>query len=284
MIMLDPKSLFLIATLGEEGAFALEKALTRYPVLEDVLLPRTVLSWVELASKASYVGGIPGISGTSIELTKSESGISGKISFNDQKYEFINETPYHVTAATICVLGLDKPINPISHNKIADLGKSLDLMVKAKVAINTLEKVGGAGGGAKGAEKPGPAAVPLAPKAPEPPVATAPTAPKPKKMGVGPQMGQAAPTGMKPIKTANKPGMGLPKVNKPGIMIKKSHLGTVCAACDQKQFKGAKFVGCVCFADLAKSVAVTPIGEDYKLTFGEGWSIEDLRELVKNFG
>ena len=51
---------FLVATLGEDGATALAKAAERSPVLAPVLVPRALLSWLQLQGSA-YEGSLPGV-------------------------------------------------------------------------------------------------------------------------------------------------------------------------------------------------------------------------------
>jgi hypothetical protein len=270
---MDLKSLFLKAILGDDTAEALAKAIVRYPELEAVVLPRAALSWVRLAS-SGYNGVIPGVEGTELALSKSEKGVSGKICAHNQTFSFENQSIYYVTAATVCALGLDKHVEVPTSARISDLGKSLDLMVRARVAAE-LSKV----------EKPGGAQAPTAPTPPQPPTAVQAPAPKPTKIGAGPDIGDAAPKTMVPKKTTKKPGLNamLPAPKKKGIRILRRHLDTVCGTCGTRQFSGEKFVGCTCFGELAKSVRVIKVADKYELQFGAGWDFDSLKLLVKGF-
>ncbi len=271
MVDLNLKSLFLRAILGDDTAKALAKAIVRCPELEGVVIPRAALSWVSLAS-SGYSGVIPGVEGTGLVLIKGENGLSGKISSNGHDFTFKDESVYFVAAATVCALGLDTKAELPTSSKISDLGKSLDLMIKARVAVDNLKKM----------DKPGGVQAPKAPTPPVAPTAIQPLAGKPKKMGAGPKIGQGAPKTMVPNKTASTPGLNTtqPKLKKSGIKILRRHLDTICGVCDSRQFTGEKFTSCVCFPDLEKSTKVIKSGNGYEIQFGAGWDIDLLRAFL----
>lgn len=270
---MDLKALFLQAVLGKDTAAALAKAIVRCPELEGVVLPRAALSWVRLAS-SGYTGPIPGVDGTELVLSKSDKGLSGKICANGQVFSFEDQSAYFVTAATVCVLGLDRQSALPQSSKFSDLGKALDTMVKAQVAVS-LNKV----------EKPGGQQAPTPPTPPVAPTGAQAPAPNPAKVGVGPSIGQAAPKSMVPKKTAKKPGINATQPSlqkKKGIKILRRHLDTICGVCSAHQFSGEKFVGCVCFGEeLSKSVKVIKSGNGYELQFGAGWDFDSLKALVE---
>lgn len=51
---------FLTEILGEDGANALEKAINKMPMLNSVITPRAVVSWVSTIGKLGFEGELPG--------------------------------------------------------------------------------------------------------------------------------------------------------------------------------------------------------------------------------
>jgi hypothetical protein len=113
-------------------------------------------------------------------------------------------------------------------------------------------------GGAAGAQPKAQAAAAIPPAAPQP---AAPTQPKQ--------------TGIK------LPGM-TPK--KPQLKVTKAEAGSRCPACSGVQFKAERFVGCLCFAGLAKSVKTSPHLEGFVLELGAGWDADAIATLAETLG
>lgn len=94
------------------------------------------------------------------------------------------------------------------------------------------------------------------------------------------QQGPQAPTPpMKQPANAVKP----PKQKPPSLSIGKSEAARACSMCGGRQFEGNRFKGCICWADLAKSVTTTAYGDGYVLTFQAGVDAASVRALMKSF-
>lgn len=128
-------SSFLKAVLGLDGALALRKARDRAPVLDSVLLPRTIVAWLGAAARLEYVGEIPGIANSQISLAKSEDGgLTGAITVGSDNYPFRQESLLYVAAALGVALGVDNSLDPsLRGQDLSKLGKSIDLLVRGKL-------------------------------------------------------------------------------------------------------------------------------------------------------
>jgi predicted GNAT family acetyltransferase len=134
---------FLQGVLGRDGAEAFNKAIQKESSLSSAVVPRAILSWLNLATKYDYEGGIPGVENTYLQFTKSEGpGYSGAISIGEDVYSFNNASMYHVAASVAVSLGLDntKLDANVRDMTVGRLGKSIDTLVKARVALNELQK------------------------------------------------------------------------------------------------------------------------------------------------
>lgn len=134
------KASFLRAVLGEEGASALQKASRRSQELEAAIAPRALLSWLTFAADNEYEGEIPGVEDTYMQICKTETGFTGQVSIGDSFHSFEDESVYHVAASLAVAMGLDnEEFDPrLKDLDIARLGKSIDLLVKARSATETL--------------------------------------------------------------------------------------------------------------------------------------------------
>jgi hypothetical protein len=117
----------------------------------------------------------------------------------------------------------------------------------------------------------GKAAGPVAPSAPAAPTATA-----------------AAPTTKQNLPKA-PPSAGLPKPPKPvtssTVKLTRSEQSRPCTACGLKQFSvDHKFVGCLCFRALAKSVDWVDRMEYAELHFGKDWDRETIVTFLESVG
>lgn len=141
--MIDGTKLaFLEGVLGQ-GATALQKAVAKAPVLENLLLPRTIISWLNIATQIGYDGAIPGIPDSQIHLQKSEEdNWSGSIEIAGHEYEFVDADICRVGAHIAVAVGADDDkINPQAKTvDIVKLGKTIDLLVKSRAVKVALEK------------------------------------------------------------------------------------------------------------------------------------------------
>lgn len=261
---MNHKNQFLAAVLGDDGALALSKAVQRSGHLENALVPRTILSWIALASRAQYRGGIPGHPNSYVEFTKSEGGYTGQIAMGDEVYSFSDKSLYHLAASVAVSMGIDGDRVPpnMKDSDISKLGKSIDLLVRARVVTAQLL--------AK-AESPGQPAVATA--------AAEPLAPAQATM----QPGQ-------PPKQKQKPK--LPRVPKtkasvptppmlPKLKLSEAQLQKRCGECASGHMREGRFVGCVCFRDMAKSVTSVRTNDNkILLSFGSDWDTDAIHALL----
>lgn len=142
---------FLRAVLGEEGATAIRKAVSTSPTFEHAVLPRTILGWLELADSFDYEGEIPGCADTYLAFSKSEGGFSGIVRLNNLDYQFEDASVVHVAASVAVSLGADpeQVAAGVRDLDIARLGKSIDLLIKARVAAEELAKAANKGAASK---------------------------------------------------------------------------------------------------------------------------------------
>lgn len=292
---------FLTAVVGKEGALALQKAASRSTYLEAAILPRAIVSWLEASQ--DYLGGLPGVENTHLSLTKSEAGFTGDISIGEGVYHFTDSSILHVAAAMVVALEGDKERVAIEmpDRDLAKLGKSVDLLVKARECSRQLMKAKGeklhccvcnseyAGYDDDGKvycrahdkkdldklEAPGGQGKPRPPIQPIAPTMQPSNVMKPGKKPAG-----AASMGSTPGMPSAKP------INK-SIKITKSQAQARCAICGAPQMRDLKFVGCYCFTGLSKSVSVRPLESAkfyVELEFDSDWDTESIDTLVQAFG
>lgn len=246
---------FLKAVLGEDGATALQKAALRSETLESLLIPRTVLAWLGLAARSEYRGQIPGVANTYISFKKNEDGFDGEISVVDEIYAFNKASLYHVAASVAVSMGADKEkASPdLKDVDLTRLGKSIDLLVKARAVTRELLN--------KRAEK------------------------APKKKAVRQDLMDGQATLEKSL--AATPKKRLPRAtNKPVLSLRLSEqqLESKCPVCACAQVNGGRFVGCMCFRALSKSVKVEKEGKTLCLTFGSGWDRDSVEVFLQSLG
>lgn len=267
---------FLKAVLGEDGARALAKAAERGPELEAALLPRTIMSWLGIAARDDFEGQIPGVENTYLQFKKAEERYSGSVAIGDEVYSFEAATVLHLGACMAVALGADheRVGTRLKDLDIQRLGKNIDTLAKARVAVAELRKR------AMGAEPPGPAHAATAPDGP-----VAPTPPVPNQTSKGPMVGKnpTAPTPPKPSHPSLLPGAKT-QVKSPTLKVTKNQADRRCPICSGTQFKTGRFSGCICFRDLAKSVRVRILEDGYNLEFGADWDADSILTLVESLG
>jgi len=124
---------FLIEVLGPDGALALAKAAARSEYLAQMVVPRTILAWLE--ANPEFEGVVPGAD-FAIKFTKSEDGFSGNLG----DYQFQQATIFHVAGALASVMELDSLSFGNARNaELTRLGKSIDLMAKVHL-VSQLSK------------------------------------------------------------------------------------------------------------------------------------------------
>jgi hypothetical protein len=268
---------FLVAILGPDGATALAKAAERSPVLAPVLVPRALLSWLQLQGH-DYEGELPGVGNSYLSFRKSGADtLTGVISVGDTSYGFESATRTQLAASIGIALGVDADaLDPSLRDvDLQRLGRSIDLLAKARKAVSEISK----------AEPPGPAAKPV--KQGQPVAATAPikqpktnTATKKpaKKLDT---IGSAAK--VPSVKPQASPGAQPPKQadTNPQIKLTRSQAQRPCPVCGLPQFRGERLVGCGCYLELAKSASAVRTSEGYVVTFGPEWEPESIEVFLE---
>ncbi len=343
---------FLQATLGVDGAKALEKAL-KSESFAAAIVPRTILSWVNLAARFDYEGPVPGVENTYFTFKKSENGgFNGGITIGKEMFKYQDASIYHVAGTVAVALGLPTARIPTETGTktLQRLGKSIDTLVKARVAVQALNKgvldpnagyklshrlidMGGgenllhvqahdSGGNLVGetvmSHKPEglrPDDVEVHPEHRRRGLASAMYAhaervsgrkvipstaqtPAGQALWAGNQQnpqfgkvelpGKAAPPKQTPQSPPTapefQPRMAPPPkpLAKPkSIKVAKSQADRACEACGGFNFRNERFEGCVCWADLAKTVSTVVHKNDYTLVFGPGTDLEFVQALAK---
>jgi hypothetical protein len=267
---MDPRKLsFLQAVIGSDGAGALTKATHQRPDLEWALFPRVVMSWLEVASHAGeYAESVPGTK-VNLNFRKSEDGFTGHVSIGPEVYSFRDATLYHVAGSVAVALGATPEHAPeLRSPALAKLGKSVDLLVRARTLRKMQQQ---RHGGAKGTQPKAQAAAAIAPAAPALPQPTQPKQPS----NVGTKVGTQ-------VKT-NTASPKLPGIKRPSMKVTKAEASGRCPVCASSLFKADRFTGCLCLAELAKSVKTTVTSDGYNLDLS-GWDAEAISTLADTFG
>lgn len=216
---------FLKSVLGTDGATAMRRAVAKDPRLESYLIPRTFLGWA--MSKSQYEGSMPGVDDVYVQFSKSETGYNGSIGKARLPVTpFTAPNEFHLVAELIQAFGYEVGPFEGTDRALSTLGKSVDALLKARALTAKFEK----------------AAQPTQ----ELPGTTA----KPTE-AIGPDEAQK-PTAVQP-KISSKPK--LPK--SPMLKVAKKDLSKSCKTCSGIMFKSEKFVGCMCWRDLAKHATTT---------------------------
>lgn len=274
------KHKFMNEVLGPVGFEALKRAGKLMPQLDNAILPRCAIAWVD-ASQEGFQGNVPG---TSVMLTfkKSEDGYNGTMRYKGFDFDFKNTTEHYVVACVVTALGESKEIVEEARSiDLARLGKSVDLMVKqekkmaqAKAANKSLQSLIKAAkmahhGGAEGSAGTGLAQAPLEPTAPTPPTGTAPAV-------------QAKQLPKKSLIPTVKPAK--PKASYT-LKLSEKEASAKCPVCSQTQLKAGKLQGCMCFRELVKNTSYTKDGDTYTVTLGPAWGTDEVSvflETVRN--
>jgi hypothetical protein len=133
---------FLMAVLGKDGAKALYKASLRANELENAIVPRAILAWLNTIGLTDYEGELPGVEDTYINFQKSEDTYSGAISIADSVFTFHAANVFHVASCIAVALGADADkLSPsIRDLDLNRLGKTIDVLAKATFVTEQLRK------------------------------------------------------------------------------------------------------------------------------------------------
>ena len=269
-MMDERKYAFLKAVLGTDGASSLKKAADKYGELEGAIVPRAIMAWLGVVSRGDYEGGLPGVDDSYLDFTKNQdSTYDGSIAIGEGVFPFQNASVFHLAASVALSLGASLEAQSLKDVDVVKLGKSIDILVKAKYLSGTdlFSKA-----------IPGPPNKPNVRGAPLPPVT-------PTK-----QIGQPeVPASQKPAvadKQAKMPKhkipqlkVKLPKVPKKTVAVPAKATKNECNECGQLLIKNEKFVGCLCFREMAQYVNLSKRdNEHYVLSFDSG--VDEDAELA----
>jgi hypothetical protein len=267
---MESKFAFLASVLGSDGASALHKAAERSTALGNALVPRAVIAWID--SQESYEGIIPGVENTYVCFAKSDDNYNGSITIGGHVCDFQGASPMHVAASLVIALGMDRDqiAAGVRDLELTRLGKSIDLLVRARALTEQLAKAQGklpVHGTTAQAQKPqdqdGPAQASKQAKIPRPPV----------KHSEG------------YVPPAPKLKVALPKVKLPGVRIQKSEVPKLCPDCGTPMFNQQVLRGCMCLRDLLKSVRFEDEDEQhYILHFGGDLDVDAISLIVESLG
>ncbi len=314
---------FLEIVLGQDGAKALTKAIERAPILSSVLVPRTIVSWLETAVRLQYEGEIPGLDNSYISLNKTEETFSGALTVADNVHSFDRADLLHVAAAIGVSLGISgQGLDPqLRGQDLSKLGKSIDLLVRARVVIEALRhqeltktvipfkpRTESPVCGFCDAEAPlvatmnVPGSLAVIPKEYRvcatchankwPPTALlqdAPVVPINKVELPGKAAAPGAPKAPTPPDGQKKqPAMSAkPTFGKKELKVTKAEAERKCWECGGQQFVGDKLIGCLCFRGLLKSSKVqttaTADGTYVVKFIGYDWDAESVQALISVF-
>ncbi len=265
---------FLKAVLGQDGAAALKKAADRLGGLEDAVLPRAIMAWLAVAARGNYEGQIPGVDDSYLDFTKNTNGsYSGWIAMGEEVFPFHNATPFHLAASVSLALGAEKINEEFDSVDLVKLGKSIDIMAKAKYVSN-LDNLVKKQSVVEG--KPGPAQVQTV-------NATIAGGRDRRKQTppTGVQIGQPEPVGPQPEKpatSARKPTVKVPKLK---ISMTTKH---ECGECGLPLIKNDKFVGCMCFKDVARYVQLTKSQGETYISFDPALDQDGIATILETLG
>jgi hypothetical protein len=258
---------FLKAVVGNDGAAALKKAAEKYTSIEDALIPRAIMAWLGVVGRFDYEGEIPGIDDSYLDFSKNQRGLyDGTIAIGEGTFPFENATVFHLAASVAVAIGIDTTTlsKDVKDIDLARLGKSIDLLAKAKIVSNIEEEVL-----AKG--------LPGAPRqqnAPAEPQEATPQAKQPKQQKMRIDKKPVLPRPKAPPR--NVKGMRKLKINP-----LKAH---ECQECGTPIIKNEQFTGCLCLRDLARQVKLVKSEGHTFLTFPEGMDEDVIGTVLEAMG
>lgn len=275
---MDSKKYDLLkAVLGHDGAAALEKAADRLGGLEDAILPRAIMAWLGVAARGDYEGPIPGVDDSYLDFTKNENGsYSGSIAMGEGVLPFQNATQFHLAASIAFSLGTENLSSDYEDVDLVKLGKAIDIMAKAKYIANIDELA---------KALPGPAHQPTtdaviqgAKGQPTPPTKQREKGPRPVAT-------------RKPPKQAKTPKVVVPKkqVKLPGAKAKSVALPEAakkseCNECGLPLIKSERFVGCMCFKDVAPYVSLSKNDRGTYINFANTMDEDAIATILETLG
>lgn len=271
----ERKYAFLKAVLGEAGAASLKKAADRFGELEGAIVPRAIMAWLGVVARGDYEGSIPGVEDSYLDFTKNEDGTySGSVAIGDGIFPFQNANVFHLAASVAVSLGASLETENLKEVDMVKLGKTIDVLVKAQYLCGTeiLSKA-----------LPGPPHAPEIRGAPTPPAAPAKQVdkgPKPPASAMPKKAPKEAPI---PKHKVPKQKVTLPKVAKK-VAVPAKATKHECKECGLPLIKNEKFVGCLCFKDVARYVTLLKNSGGYELSFAKALDDDAIAAVLQTLG
>lgn len=273
-MMDERKYSFLKAVLGTDGASSLKKAADKYGELEGAIVPRAIMAWLGLAARSDFEGGLPGVDDSYLDFTKNEDGTySGSIAIGEGIFPFQNANVFHLAASIALSLGASLETDNLKDVDMVKLGKSIDVLVKAKyVDTEVLAKA-----------LPGPAHAPSVRGAPRPPSPPQKQIDKPE-LPANQKPKQAPKEAPIPKHKIPKLKVKLPKTTAKSFDIPEKAIKKECKECGLPLVKNERFVGCLCFRDMARYVSLTKTEGGYSIAFGKTLDEDAIATVLSTLG
>lgn len=274
-MMDERKYAFLRAVLGNDGASSLKKAADKYDGLEGAIVPRAIMAWLGVVARADYEGGLPGVDDSYLDFAKNDDGTySGSIAIEEAIFPFQNANVFHLAASIALSLGASLDTEKLTDVDMVKLGKSIDVLVKAKYLSGTdiLSKA-----------LPGPPHKPEVrgvPQAAVPPQKQIDKGPKPLPSQQPAKAPKEAPI---PKHKIPKLKVSLPKTAK-SFDIPEKATKKECKECGLPLVKNEKFVGCMCFRDMARYIQLQKGEGSYTLSFGSSLDDDAIAAVLDTLG
>ena len=132
---------FLTSLLGQEGCKALKKATDHNPDLALSVIVRSLMGWLDVITRQDFQGKIPGTH-YACEIKKNQSDtFSGHLKTKEDVVSFNNASLHNVAGAIATVLGVEDELpQNVDNTHLAALGKSIDLLIKARIVTSYKQK------------------------------------------------------------------------------------------------------------------------------------------------
>lgn len=292
---------FLQVVLGAQGLSALNRAIDRMPELRSVIIPRTLVSWINTVGSVGYEGELPGKKDSYFSLVKSENGYTGALTISNKLYTFNNQDPFHVAASVGVALDMEfvEIDEKLEKHNLTNLGKSIDLLVKSSFINKVQSELAKSNtyGDFSVERKAGKYLVKHIPSdktifgniadlAKAKSIANwclgrkedilvkaapqfghhGPPAKHNKAFEATPALKPSLQTGYSPTgEPHQEPAVAEGQGHK--LKLTKQELEKVCTDCGEAIFEDKDFKGCLCLRDLSKNIKSSMVGNDVFLTF-----------------
>lgn len=284
---MKPYLSFVRTVLGEHGYNAIQTAISQMPEIDSAVPAQTLLSWVETAARLSYEGIVPGTN-HKMAICKSETGYSYSI----DGIPGVSSQVRDAALALARALEFAPQSSPaLNKSQMDQLIKTIDLLAKMSL-VKAIPRAHGAAAppsaamshtGAVGPTREQPAQSQAAASSASKKAISGLSEQKANKPSTSKVMGTG--TTQPPMAGGTKgPAAAKPKAAKPKVGgFGKSEVSKPCPACGQKAFTDVKFVGCSCFANLAKNTYSKAVEDGFVIFFNFQWDDASINKLLKYY-